>query len=409
MKRITNGVNLVQEVNIENETIVFNFQKQKLFDLQSRNVSNCNLINNDLILEINDESLKPTDDALVEIRLYTHENTEEERLLERIYRNIKDNIKSDETLDPMICMLPDLPFAVPRGKYNAHFTEKTIKLHGASYNYTINYKNILKAFWLEMPEKQMGCFVIGFDKPLIQGQTDYKYTIIQFKTEDELEVTMEDRYQDLPKINQNIENVVSGKYYEVFTRIFKVFTGVNVVVPGEFKNSKSDSCLNCSIGAKQGHLFILNKSFMFVLKPIIYLKFDEVARVEFHRVTSGHTARGFDLEIFTKAGTAYLFSGIDKSESDLLIAFLNKHKIVVTTAKEDEIKDDMEYEDDEDDEEIISQKSEDSEEADDDFIAKDDVEEENESDDEDFNPAEAKKEGKEEKEAKQAKEKKKKE
>ena len=391
---------MLQEVKIENEHIDFNFQKHKLFDLQSKNISNCNLINNDLILEINDENLKATDDALVEIRLYTHENTEEERQLDRIYRSIKDNIKSDETLDPMICMLPDLPFAVPRGKYNALFSEKTIKLHGASYNYTINYKNILKAFWLELPEKQTGCFVIGFDKPLIQGQTDYKYTIIQFKTEDELEVTMEDRYDDLPRINQNLEKTIAGKYYEVFTKIFKVFTGVNVVVPGEFRNSKGDACLNCSIGAKQGHLFILNKSFMFVLKPIIYLKFDEVARAEFHRVTSVHTARGFDLEIFTKGGSAYLFSGIDKSESDLVIAFLNKNKIVVTTAKEDEIKDDMEYEDDEDDEEIVSQKSEDSEEADDDFIAKDDAGEESESDDEDFDPAAAKKETEEKKKKK---------
>lgn len=387
MKKTLNGVNIVQTVDIDNGTIHFNTQSNKLFDISSKTVSNCNLIGNDLIIEINDESLKPSDDALAEIRLYTHEFNEDNFILDKIHKSIKENIKSDESADSIICILPDLPFAVPRGKYNAHFTEKTIKLHGASYNYTLNYKNIIKAFWLEVPEKQLGYFVIGFDKPLRQGQTDYKFAIIQFKTDEEIELEMEPRYDEVPRIKENISKNLSGAYFEVFTQIFKVFSGVNVVVPGEFKSSKKEAVLNCSIGAKQGHLFILNKSVIFILKPVIYMKFDEIARVEFHRVTSGHTARGFDLEFFSKAGTSYLFSGIDRSESDLLIAFFTKNKIVVTTAKEDEIKDDVEYEDDdEEDQEIGSnQQDEDSEEADDDFIAKDDAEV-SESDDDDFDP-----------------------
>ena len=94
----------------------------------------------ELIIEINDENLKPTDDALVEIRLYDHNNSDEQRYVDRVYNSLKDNAKVDESSDPIVCSVPEVPFVVPRGKYNTSFTEKTIKLHGASYNYTISTK-----------------------------------------------------------------------------------------------------------------------------------------------------------------------------------------------------------------------------------------------------------------------------
>ena len=374
MKKAMNGGNYVQTVNVDNELINFSVQNQKLFDIATKSVSNCNIVNNDLIIELTNEDNKHTDDMLSGIRLYAHTGNEDDKYLERIYKSIKDNIKEDESGDPNICSFMDIPFVVPRGKYNTNFTEKTIKLHGASYNYTIGMKNILKAFWLELPEKSIGYFVIGFDKPLIQGQTDYKFVVIQFKTEDELEIEMEPRYDEVPKINEKIERQISGKYHEVFTQVFKVFVGINVVAPSEFKNSRGDSSLVCSVGSKQGYLFLLNKSLMFVLKPIIYLKFDEIARVEFHRVTSGHSARGFDIEVITKSGVSYLFSGIDKTESDLVMGFFTKNKINCSTKKEEEIKDnEYEDEDDEDDDENgnIESDDEDEEEGDNDFIAKD--------------------------------------
>ena len=120
-------------------------------------------------------------------------------------------MKGDEFKDPVVCTLDDLPFVVPRGKYNAGFTEKTIKLHGASYNYTINMRNIRNAFWLELPEKEMGYFIIGFDKPLIQGLTNYEYVAIQFRTDEEKVVDMSPRYDELPEIKKEISRHVEGK------------------------------------------------------------------------------------------------------------------------------------------------------------------------------------------------------
>ena len=202
---------------------------------------------------------------------------------------------------------------------------------------SINYKNIIRAFWLELPDHSTGCFVIGFDKPLIQGQTDYKYTIIQFKKNEDIEVEMGPRYDEIPKINENISRTLVGPFFEKFTEIFKVFTGIGVVTPGDFKNSKGDACLPCSVGAKSGYLYLLNKSLIFILRPVIYVKYDEVAKAVFHRVTSGHTARGFDLEILTKAGTSYSYSGLDKADFDPVLKFMKERGVLTEAAKDEEI------------------------------------------------------------------------
>lgn len=41
-----------------------------------------------------------------------------------------------------------------------------MRLHGSSYNYTIDYTNINKAFFLPMNNETDVFFVIGFERPL---------------------------------------------------------------------------------------------------------------------------------------------------------------------------------------------------------------------------------------------------
>ena len=42
--------------------------------------------------------------------------------------------------------------------------------------------------------------------------------------------------------------------------------------------------MRCSLGAAEGHLYPLNKSFIFINKPAVYCPYDQVASVEFARV-----------------------------------------------------------------------------------------------------------------------------
>jgi len=66
----------------------------------------------------------------------------------------------------------------------------------------------------------------------------------------------------------------------------------------------------CSYKASNGFLYPLERGFIYVHKPPVHIRFDEVACVNFAR-NSGST-RSFDFDVETKAGTVYNFSSIEK-------------------------------------------------------------------------------------------------
>jgi len=57
--------------------------------------------------------------------------------------------------------------------------------------------------------------------------------------------------------------------------------GVNIIIPGSFKTTQGRVSLKCTVGSQGGHLFMMNKSMIFIKKPVIYIRLGEVARVEF--------------------------------------------------------------------------------------------------------------------------------
>lgn len=87
--------------------------------------------------------------------------------------------------------------------------------------------------------------------------------------------------------------------------------------------------------ANLGLLFPINNSFIFIHKPVIYLKHNQVKYVELHRVNKNGVAssRTFDLCIVMSAGQGYsnvigqsdtdiLFSNIDSTEIKSIEAYL---------------------------------------------------------------------------------------
>ena len=55
----------------------------------------------------------------------------------------KINWKIEErTNKNLICLLPDIPFTVPRGKYQGKLYLDWLELHGSSFNYVLKYDNI---------------------------------------------------------------------------------------------------------------------------------------------------------------------------------------------------------------------------------------------------------------------------
>jgi hypothetical protein len=76
----------------------------------------------------------------------------------------------------------------------------------------------------------------------------------------------------------------------------------------------SFSSISCSYKAGSGFLYPLERGFMFVPKPPVHIRFDEISCVNFARVQSGGgtSSRSFDFEVEHKNGSVITFSSIDK-------------------------------------------------------------------------------------------------
>lgn len=65
---------------------------------------------------------------------------------------------------------------------------------------------------------------------------------------------------------------MTGKTFDVITRILKSLIGKSVIVPGDFKSVKNQYGITCSYRAQSGHLYPLNRSFLFIVKPVIFVR-----------------------------------------------------------------------------------------------------------------------------------------
>lgn len=176
--------------------------------------------------------------------------------------------------------------------------------------------------------------VLGFDKPLRQGNTSYPYIIFQFKKNREIKIDMKLPAEDLTQIHPDLIESYEGSYYEIVAKLFKLVIGINIIIPGEFKTSGDYSGLKCHVGNQEGLLFPLNKSLIFIKKPVMYMRLDDIAVVEFHRVSGGHGVRGFDFEVRLKSGHNTIFSGADRRDLDKIMAYFQKNKVAVKQVEE---------------------------------------------------------------------------
>jgi len=100
-----------------------------------------------------------------------------------------------------------------------------------------------------------------------------------------------------------------------------------ITVPGSFIGHSGTPVIGCSYKAAAGHLYPLERGFIYVHKPPIHIRFEEIASVNFAR--GGGTTRSFDFEVETKNGVVHTFSSIEKEEYGKLYDFITSKKLRV--------------------------------------------------------------------------------
>uniref|UniRef100_A0A8C7YI04 FACT complex subunit SSRP1 n=1 Tax=Oryzias sinensis TaxID=183150 RepID=A0A8C7YI04_9TELE len=211
-------------------------------------------------------------------------------------------------------------------KYDIRIYPTFLHLHGKTFDYKIPYTTVLRLFLLPHKDQRQMFFVISLDPPIKQGQTRYHFLILLFSKEEDINLTLNMNEDDVErrfegKLNKNM----SGSLYEVVSRVMKALVNRKITVPGNFQGHSGAQCITCSYKASSGLLYPLERGFIYVHKPPVHLRFEEISCVNFARGTT--TTRSFDFEIETKQGNQYTFSSIEREEYGKLFDFVNAKKL----------------------------------------------------------------------------------
>ncbi len=134
-----------------------------------------------------------------------------------------------------------------------------------------------------------------------QGRTAYPHLLVQF---DSLEVTEESFNTDektcVEKYNGTIQPQMSGLTYDIVSRVFRAVVDKKVLIAGVFRSRSGGSCIRCNFKANDGYLYVMEKSFFFVKKPLMQIKYSDVTEVSFRRVSSSASgSKSFDMHVMT--------------------------------------------------------------------------------------------------------------
>lgn len=153
--------------------------------------------------------------------------------------------------------------------------------------------------------------------------------------EDETSIELPFTEEELKdKYENKLEKELSGPVYEVLGKIMKVIINRKLTGPGNFIGHSGTPAVGCSYKAAAGYLYPLERGFIYVHKPPIHIRFEEIASVNFAR--SGGSTRSFDFEIELKSGNIYTFSSIEKEEYAKLYDFISSKKLSIkNTGKND--------------------------------------------------------------------------
>lgn len=126
---------------------------------------------------------------------------------------------------------------------------------------------------------------VSLDPPIKQGQTRYPFIVFTFNSDDE-EISIElplSEEELKEKYDGKLSKELSGQTYDVLGSIMKVMTNTKITVPGNFIGASGTPAVGCSYKAAAGYLYPLERGFMFVHKPPMHIRFEEISSVNFAR------------------------------------------------------------------------------------------------------------------------------
>lgn len=307
------------------QLLSFDIGDHSAFEIPLGNVSQCATGKNEVTLEFHQGDDSQV--SLMEVRFYVPPSQEDGMdPVEAFSQNVLSQADIIQATGDALCIFRELQCLTPRGRYDIRIYPTFLHLHGKTFDYKIPYTTVLRLFLLPHKDQRQMFFVISLDPPIKQGQTRYHFLILLFSKDDELSLTLNMNEEEVQKkFDGKLSRQMSGPLYEVVSRIMKSLVSRKITVPGNFLGNSGAHCISCSYKASSGLLYPLERGFIYVHKPPVHVRFDEIAHVNFARGTT--TTRSFDFEIESRQGGQYTFSSIEREEYGKLFDFVNAKKL----------------------------------------------------------------------------------
>ncbi|KFM13511.1 FACT complex subunit SSRP1, partial [Aptenodytes forsteri] len=267
------------------QLLSFDIGEQPVFEIPLSNVSQCTTGKNEVTLEFHQN-----DDAevsLMEVRFYVPP-TQEDGVdpVEAFAQNVLSKADVIQATGDAICIFRELQCLTPRGRYDIRIYPTFLHLHGKTFDYKIPYTTVLRLFLLPHKDQRQMFFVISLDPPIKQGQTRYHFLILLFSKDEDISLTLNMNEEEVEKrFEGRLTKNMSGSLYEMVSRVMKALVNRKITVPGNFQGHSGAQCITCSYKASSGLLYPLERGFIYVHKPPVHIRFDEISFVNFARGT----------------------------------------------------------------------------------------------------------------------------
>lgn len=322
--------------------LIFQIHNKPDFEIPYADITNLNLTGkNEVALEFNLNNDDKAGDELVEMRFYipgtvenettktvkTEDGEKQEEEVEEVsaasvfYDQLKDKANIGQVAGEAIVSFSDVLFLTPRGRYDIDMYPSLLRLRGKTYDYKIQYKQIERVFSLPKPDDSHHFIVLQIDPPLRQGQTRYPFLVLQFSSEEETELVLNLSDEEFElKYKDRLKKEYDSQTHLVMSHCLKGLTERRLIVPGSFASKFLQAGVACSLKASEGFLYPLDRCFLFVTKPTLYIPYSEVSSVTMSRTSTGLSAlRTFDLEVNLRGSNqSHVFANIDKEEQDTI-------------------------------------------------------------------------------------------
>jgi len=318
--------------NFDGTMMSFEVDNKPAFEIPLKDISQATIGKNEVTVEFH-----RSDDAsisLMEMRFFVPADTEGNvDTAKEFHEALTAKADLIQATGDAIVTFEEVACLTPRGRYSIRVYPTFLQLHGKTYDYKIPHTTVLRLFLLPHQDNRFMFFVISMDPPIRQGQTRYPFLILQFERDEEMTCKLNLSEEEIEqKYSGKITQDISGPIFEVVSKVLNTICQRKITVPAQHFKSGSNSCsITCSYKASNGLLYPLERGFIFVHKPAVHIRFEEIANVNFARGST--TGRTFDFEVELKhqgsagSSTVLTFSSLPREEYSQLYEFVNKKQL----------------------------------------------------------------------------------